>query len=378
MLIFPGKRIGYLCIPVLTLPWASTVKICGTLVLSLVLLLSPPGTRQGLAARLSFERPMMGTSVEVILWHFDPEASEKAVDQAFAEIKRIEELLSVWRRESKVSEINRSAGERPVQVPPELFGLIRESIRISGTSDGAFDITVQGLGDLWDFHSPVFRVPDAEVVEDRLNLVDYRKIHLQQEGSTVFLEEEGMQISLGGIAKGYAVDRAVAVLRESGIKGGIVSAGGDLVAFGKREDGGPWKVGVRNPRAPSKNISVIPVSNLAVATSGDYERYRVVAGRRYHHIIDPRKGYPSRGCMSVTVVAEHALEADALATAVFVLGLEEGRSLLEKLPDVEGIIVDGDGKIAASSGLQGTEEPSREEKPDRPELHRKHNKLLIE
>jgi thiamine biosynthesis lipoprotein len=182
-----------------------------------------------------------------------------------------------------------------------------------------------------------------------------------------------MQISLGGIAKGYAVDRAAEVLRESGIKGGIVSAGGDLVAFGKREDRESWKVGVRNPRDPSKNICVIPVSNLAVATSGDYERYRMAGGRRYHHIIDPRTGYPSKGCMSVTVLAGHALDADALATAVFVLGPGEGRALLEKLPDVEGIIVDGEGKVTASSGLAGTTGPSQEEKPDPPELHRKHN-----
>jgi thiamine biosynthesis lipoprotein len=354
------------------------MKICRILVLSLVVLHCLPGARQALAARLSFERPMMGTSVEVILWDSDPEASAKAVDLAYAEIERIEELLSVRRRESKVSEVNRSAGERPVQVPAELFWLIRESNRISRASDGAFDITVQGLGDLWDFHSPVFRVPDAEAVRDRLNLIDYRKIRLQQEMSTVFLEKPGMQISLGGIAKGYAVDRTVGVLRESGIKGGIVSAGGDLMAFGKREDGGAWKVGVRNPRDPSKNICVIPVSNLAVATSGDYERYRMAGGRRYHHIIDPRTGYPSRGWMSVTVVAEHAMDADALATAVFVLGPQEGRALLEKLPDVEGIFVDTDGKVTATSTLTGTSEPSAEEKPDRSDLHRKHNELLIE
>jgi thiamine biosynthesis lipoprotein len=351
------------------------VKICRIVVVLLALLYCLPVVRKALAARLSFQRPMMGTSVEVILRDADPEASEAAVDKAYAEIKRIEEQLSVWSRESKLSEINLSGGERPVQVPAELFGLIRESIRIARASRGAFDVTVQALGDLWDFHSPLFRLPDPDAVKDRLNLVDYRKIRLDQESSTVFLEKAGMQISLGGIAKGYAVDRAVDVLRRSGVKGGIVSAGGDLLAFGKREDGGAWKVGVRNPRDPSKNICVIPASNLAVATSGDYERYRVAGGRRYHHIIDPRTGYPSRGCMSVTVVAERALEADALATAVFVLGPEEGGALLEKLQDVEGIIVDRDGKVTASSGLIGAREASQEEKPDGPDLHRKHNKV---
>jgi len=213
-------------------------------------------------------------------------------------------------------------------------------------------------------------------VKKGLERVDYRKIRLNQRDSTVFLEEGGMEISLGGIAKGYAVDRAVGILRESGIKGGIVSAGGDLLAFGRKGNGEVWKVGVRNPRDHSKNICVLSVSDLSVATSGDYERYRMVDGKRVHHIIDPRTGYQSTGCMSVTVAARRAMTADALATAVFVLGPEEGLALLEELPGVEGVIVDSDGKISASTGLAGAEERLQNEKPDRLDSHQSHNESI--
>ena len=350
------------------------MKICRILLLSMVALHCLQDARQALAERLSFERPLMGTSVEMIVWGPGPQAVEEAVKQAYAEIQGIEARLSVRTQESEVSDINRSAGQKPVEVSAELFVLIRESIRISRESKGAFDITVQGLGDLWDFYAPLFRVPDAIAVRERLNLVDYSRICLQEERSTVFLEKPGMRISLGGIGKGYAVDRAVKVLRGLGIKGGIVSAGGDLMAFGKREDGGAWKVGVRNPRDQDKNICVIPVSNMAVATSGDYERYRMAGGRRYHHIIDPRTGYPSKGCMSATVVAARALDADALATAVFVMGPEDGLAFLDELPKVEGLIVDSHGRITASAGIGGKALPASDEKPQGLQMHRKHNR----
>jgi thiamine biosynthesis lipoprotein len=309
------------------------------------------------AERLVFERYMMGTSVEVIVWSPDRDSSEKAVERAYAEIQRIEKKLSVRKSDSEIAEINRSAGKKPVWVDDEMYRLIRESKRFSEMSGGAFDITVQGLGDIWDFNRPGFREPGPDEMEKHLDRVDYRKIRLNERDSTVSLEEGGMEISLGGVAKGYAVDRAVGILRESGIKGGIVSAGGDLLAFGRKGNGEVWKVGVRNPRDHSKNICVLPVSNLSVATSGDYERYRMVDGERVHHIIDPRTGYPSKGCMSVTAVAKSAMTADALATAAFVLGPEAGMALLEDFPGVEGMIVDSDGKITASTGLSGQGAP---------------------
>jgi thiamine biosynthesis lipoprotein len=328
------------------------------------------------AERFAFERHMMGTSVEVIVWSPDRDASEKAVERAYAEIERIEKKLSVRKKDSRITEINQWAGTKPVKVDDEMYRLIRESKRFSEMSGGAFDISVQGLGDIWDFTRPGFREPGPDRVKKGLKRVDYRKIRLNEGDSTVFLEEGGMEISLGGIAKGYAVDRAVGILRESGIKGGIVSAGGDLLAFGRKGNGEVWKVGVRNPRDHKKNICVLPVSNLSVATSGDYERYRMIDGKRVHHIIDPRTGYPSTGCMSATVVAKGAMTADALATAVFVLGPEAGLALLEALPGVEGILVDSDGKTSASKGLAGFSERSLKEKPDRLDSHQKHNESI--
>ena len=172
------------------------------------------------------------------------------------------------------------------------------------------------------------------------------------------------------------MDRAVGILRESGIEGGIVSAGGDLFAFGLKGKGEPWKVGVRNPRDRSKNICILPASNLAVATSGDYERYRMIHGKRVHHIIDPRTGYPSTGCMSATAVAESTMMADALATAAFVLGPEAGLALLEELPGVEGIVVDSDGKVTVSTGLAGKGGRPAGEKPNRFVPHQKHNDTI--
>jgi thiamine biosynthesis lipoprotein len=330
---------------------------------------------QAFAERLAFQRYMMGTSVEVIVWGPDRDTSEKAVERAYAEIERIEKKLSVRRRDSEITEINRSAGARPVKVDGEMYRLIRESKRFSEMSGGAFDISVQGLGDIWDFNRPGFQEPGPDRVEKRLERVDYRRIRLNERDSTVFLKEGGMEISLGGIAKGYAVDRAVGILRECGIKGGIVSAGGDLFAFGRKANGEVWNVGVRNPRAHSRNICVLPVSNLSVATSGDYERYRMVDGRRVHHIIDPRTGYPSKGCMSVTVVARSAMTADALATAVFVLGPESGLALLEDLQGVEGILVDSNGKISASTGLAGAGGRLPDENPNRIDSHQTHNDI---
>jgi thiamine biosynthesis lipoprotein len=338
--------------------------------LSVVLIFLPVAHAWG-AERLSFQRHLMGTSVEILVWGTEREALSRAVERAYEEVERIETRLSVRNQGSDLSEINRSAGMKPVRVDEELCRLIRESIRYSALSGGAFDVTVQGLGDLWDFSRADFHVPAPELVQSRLVRVDHRKIRLDERESTVFLERKGMAISLAGIAKGYAADRAVGILRESGVGGGVVSAGGDLLAFGRREDGEVWQVGVRNPRNPARNIAMLPASDLAVATSGDYERYRIVEGRRYHHILDPRTGYPVTGCMSATVVARSAMQADALATALFVLGPERGLELAERLPGVEAIVVDAHGDVTASSGLWEAAEGLKEVEPGRLDRHPK-------
>jgi len=207
---------------------------------------------QAFAEKSAFERYMMGTSVEVIVWSPDREASEKAVERAYAEIERIEKKLSVQEKDSKVTEINQSAGERPVHVDDEIYRLIRESKRFSEMSGGAFDISVQGLGDIWDFNRPGFREPGPDRVKKGLKRVDYRKIRLNERDSTVLLEEAGMEISLGGIAKGYAVDRAVGILRESGIKGGVVRAGGGPPRLRAEGERGGLEGGGEKPERPQQ------------------------------------------------------------------------------------------------------------------------------
>jgi thiamine biosynthesis lipoprotein len=294
----------------------------------------------------------MSTSVEITLCGPEKTALEKAMDAAFSEIARIEKLLSVHREDSTVFEINRNGGQRWMSVGPEVFYVLEKSLYYSRLSGGCFDITVQPLlGDLWNFRVKDFHVPTQEEVKSHLELVNYRKIRLNKKDFSVLLEKKGMKITLGGIAKGYAVDRAVEIIRKSGIADGIVKAGGDLKAFGRKENGGLWTVGIKNPRDTQRLISLIPLSNLAVSTSGDYERFQIVDGVRYHHIMDPRTGYPARGCMSTTVITKRSVDADALSTSVFVLGPEEGMKLLEWLPDTEGIIVNAQGGVTATSGL---------------------------
>jgi len=308
-----------------------------------------------LALTLEREKTLMGTSVQIILAGPDRKVLEEAMDAGFSTISNVEKSMSFFEADSEIAEINRCAGLRPVRVSPDLFGLIQEALSFSELSGGCFDITVGALAALWNFRLEDFRVPPEAQVKSRLNLVGFRKVHLEPKGLTVFLETQGMLISLGGIAKGYAVDKAVSNIRSLGVADGIVSAGGDLMAFGRKGDRELWNVGVKNPRDETKLVCVLPVSNAAVATSGDYERFRIVEGVRYHHILDPRSGYPGRGCMSATVVARNALAADALATAVFVMGPEDGIEFLERLPDTEGVVIDGQGRVRATSGL-GAEE----------------------
>ena len=333
--------------------------MCGRRLLFLNLILFAlifcTGAGEGLAATLKRQKLLMGTKVSIILCGPEQAVLEKAAQAAFATMEQIEGSLSSWRQNSEISKINRSAGIEPVVVSPDLFALIRKSIHFSGLSKGCFDISWKGLGDLWDLRSPDFQKPVHESVTGRLHLVDYRKILLDNEAGSVLLGERGMKISLGGIGKGYSVDMAVKSVRSLGVENGIVDAGGDLKAFGRKESGELWTVGIKNPRDEKKVMCVIPLSNVAVATSGDYERYRMINGTRYHHILDPRNGYPARGCMSTTVVARDVLDADALATSVFVMGPDEGLALLEQLPDIEGVIVDSEGKLRASSGLATAE-----------------------
>jgi len=292
---------------------------------------------------------VMGTELQLKALGPDAKALDRALDAAAVEIRRVEDLMTDW-RPSPLTTLNESAGSEPVTVPPELARLIARGLDLGRLTEGAFDITYAGAGKLWDFKASPPKVPDSHALEAALAAVDYRRVKVDLEASTVLLPQ-GMRLGLGGIAKGYGVDRAMAVLLEHGVEHGMVSAGGDLKVLGRKFDE-LWQIAIRHPRDRERVLAILPVSNTCVMTSGDYERFFVHEGRRYHHILDPRTGLPATGCMSATVVAQDAAYADALATAMCVLGPERGLALVERLPRVEALLVGLDGKPHASSGLR--------------------------
>lgn len=295
---------------------------------------------------------LMGTDVHILVLTEDRDGAERAIDEALAEIRRIEDLMTDWRDDSPLSAINLAAGAAPVKTSREIVDLLLESVRASDLTGGKFDVTYAGAGRLWDFAAPNPSLPDPEAVRAGAARVDYRRMRIDAEALTVFLPEAGMRIGLGGIAKGYAVDRAARILRDRGFRDFAVKAGGDMIVRGRRE-GRLWWVGVRHPRRRGENVAILPVSNVAISTSGDYERFFEIDGKRYCHILDPDTGYPVDHCQGVTILAKTSTWADALSTGVFVLGPERGMDLIESLPDVEGMILDALGEIHVSSGLRG-------------------------
>ena len=292
----------------------------------------------------------MGTVIEITLIGDDEEAANKGALQAFQEIKRIEALMSPWLESSDVTRINRSAGREWVGVSPETMEVIKKAQEISKLSEGGFDITVGPLTELWRRAREKKIPPSAEEVKEKLDLVNFKNIEMNREGK-VFSKKKGMALDLGGIAKGYAVDRGFDILRSLGYRNLIVNAGGDLRVGGTKKNQ-PWSIGIQNPRESQKLLKRIPVTDMAVATSGDYEKFFIYEDKRYHHIFNPRDGFPAEGCQSVTVVAKDCITADALATAVFVLGPEKGYALCQKLDAVECLIVNKEGKIILSPNLK--------------------------
>ena len=303
------------------------------------------------AATVKDSRSKMGSDFEITAVHSRQELAREAIEAAWVEIDRIEAMISSWQENSETSAINRNAGIRPVRVSSELFRLIRRAVKVSELTAGAFDITFAGVGDLWDFKASEPEVTSPEAIADALRYVGYRKIHLDPENQTVFLEDRGARIGFGAIGKGFAANRAALVLKEHGIRSGLVSAGGDLVAFGRREDGAPWDIAIAHPRDRSRVLARVPLTEQAVVTSGDYEKFFVVGGRRYSHIIDPRTGWPASGLQAVTVICPDAEMADALATAAFVLGPEDGLALIDRMQGVEALFVTRTGELRSTSTL---------------------------
>lgn len=318
------------------------------LLLFLLLILIPQPTCP--SNLFKYHQVAMGTVIEITLIGDHEEQANKAALQAFQEIKRIETLMSPWIDSSDVTQINRAAGKEWIRISPETIQVIKKAQEISKLSEGGFDITVGPLTELWRKAREKKIPPSPEEVKEKLGLVNFRNIEVNQEGK-VYLKKKGMAIDLGGIAKGYGVDRAFDVLRSLGYKNLIVNAGGDLRAGGFKNNQ-PWSIGIQNPREPKKILTRIPISDMAVATSGDYEKFFIHHGIRYHHIFNPNDGFPTEGYQSVTIVIKDCMTADGLATAVFVLGPERGYSLCQKLDGVECLIVDKDGKMIISPNLK--------------------------
>ena len=306
----------------------------------------------GYAEWVGDARSMMGTEVSVLLWHDDATVGKQLVAEVFAEVGRIDKLMSTYIDESQISEINRLAAEDPVVAGDELFLIIRRSLDISVLTLGAFDITYESVGQHYNFRDR--QRPDDATVEAERRLIDFRLVELDHAAGTVRFLQEGVRINLGGIAKGYVVEKGVDMLRMSGVRHAIVTAGGDTRLLGDRR-GHPWMVGIRDPRNDGQVAISVPLENEAISTSGDYERYFEEGGVRYHHIIQPSTGAPSTGVHSATVFGPDAVITDALSTSVFVMGVDQGLRLIATLPDYESIVIDDEGRIFYSDGLQQPE-----------------------
>jgi len=300
---------------------------------------------------------IMGTRIFVEVWSADAASGDAAIDAVMADMRRIDELMSRYKPESQLSRINARAAEEPVQVDPELFDLIQRSLYFSRITQGAFDITYASVGHLYDFRAHVH--PTEAQIEAALPAVNYRNLLLDPVQHTVRFEHKGMRIDLGGIGKGYAVDHGVGILKARGIEHAVVTAGGDTRIIGDHM-GRPWVVAIRHPDDPNKIVTRIPLVDMAMSTSGDYERYFDENGVRYHHIIDPHTGHSASKVRSATILGPTATETDGMSKTAFVLGPEKALEIINRMPQYDAVFVRPDGKVLYSNGL-GPPEPR---KPD--------------
>ncbi|MBL7085364.1 MAG: FAD:protein FMN transferase [Candidatus Omnitrophica bacterium] len=328
--------------------------------LLLIILLFFSGCTKTSAPLVKRSQPHLGTIVEITVADQDKPRQfiNKAIKKAFAEIRRVEDLLSRFGPESDISRINAQAHKQPTKVSAETITLLEKSIMFSELSDGAFDITVYPLMEIWGLRGePKKEIPSALQLKEALGRVGYQNINIIKKEQSVFLSLPGMSLDLGGIAKGYAVDRAISILKQEGIKSALVNVGGDIYAWGKRDKSEGWMLGVQHPREKDTILSVLELENRAVATSGDYQKYIEIEGRRYSHIINPKSGFPCTDVpASVTVLAKDCVSADALATSAFILGPEKGVDLINQLENTEAIIVsvrEDELDILLSQGLEG-------------------------
>ena len=294
---------------------------------------------------------MLGSPFEITVVCKDTVQGNYFADLAVAEVKRIENLISDWIPSSQISQVNQNAGIKPVKVNKEVFDLVNRSIKISEITSGAFDISYASMDKIWKFDGSMKEMPTEDAIKKSVSKIGYKNIILDSKEQTIFLKIEGMKLGLGGIGQGYIADKVKELLFSKGCTAGIVNVSGDINTWGKQPDGKFWTVGIVNPMNKNKIFATFPLENSAVETSGSYEKYVVFNGIRYSHIIDPRTGYPSKGIVSVSVFSKQTEIADALATGIFVLGVEVGLDLVSQLKGIECIIVDDKGKIHSSKGI---------------------------
>ncbi|MFC4478906.1 MULTISPECIES: FAD:protein FMN transferase [Flavobacterium] len=295
---------------------------------------------------------LMGNSFTITVVAVNEKTGNENIDLAIEEIRRIERLLTTFKEDSQTNLINDNAGIRPVKVDLEVFSLIERSIGISRITQGAFDISYGSIDkSLWNFDRTMTSLPDAQTALKMVHLIDYRNIILDRKNTTVFLKEKGMRIGFGGIGKGYAAEMAKQILIKHNVQSGIINASGDLSAWGLQPDGRKWTIGVADPDSPNAAFSYMEISNKAVATSGNYEKFVTIDGKKYSHTIDPKTGLPITGIKSVTIIASNAEFADAMATPIAVMGIKAGLFLIDQIPDLYCIIIDDHNKIYTSKNI---------------------------
>jgi FAD:protein FMN transferase len=296
---------------------------------------------------------LMGNRFEISVVSDDEQWANNLIESAILEIRRIEDLLTTFKETSQANQINANAGIQPVKVDKEVFDLIARSVRISDLTQGAFDITYGSIDKrLWNFDTTMKTLPDKETAKQMVRLINYKNIVLNENEHTVFLKEKGMRIGFGGIGKGYAADKAKLLLQQNGVESGVVNAAGDLITWGTQPGGKAWTVGIADPNSSHHPFSYLNISNMAVATSGNYEKYAIIGGKKYSHTIDPKTGYPVSGTKSVTIICASAELADALATPVTVMGIKVGLDLINQMKGIACIIIDDNNRLYTSNNIR--------------------------
>ena len=295
---------------------------------------------------------LMGNTFEITVVANDNLWAESKTILAVSEIKRIEKLLTTFKEDSQTNQINGQAGIAPVKVDKEVFELIKRSIKISNLTDGAFDLTYGSIDKkLWNFDKTMTSLPNAATAKSMTRLIDYKNIILDHDNYTVMLKEKGMRIGFGGIGKGYAAEMAKALLKKEGVKSGIVNASGDLCTWGEQPNGKPWTIGIANPDHVNLPFSYLEVTDMAVATSGNYEKFITINGKKYSHTINPKTGLPISGIKSVTIISPNAEIADAMATPVTIMGIGAGLNMINQIKHLACIIIDDNNKIYTSKNI---------------------------